>query len=444
MSTDVGAAACLTVGLAVAGWAVADPPPARLPDAPPLAARPYGVGDPPFAHPSAASCAAASCHGGANPTRPGSEHTVWAAIASPDGPHDPHATAYRVLFNDTSVRIRRLLNRVPAYRDALCLKCHAEPGVEPAAATTAGVGCGSCHGPAEKWLTAHYQPGWTGLSNRQKWENYGFVPTKNLVARATNCAACHVGAADREVNHDLIAAGHPRLNFEHTRFHFSPGYRKHWRERIPQPDFEVRAWAVGQVASLRAAADLLRARAERAEDGVAPWPEFAGLACYSCHQSVGTGEPRRAARPRDRGVGRAGWEVWYTAAAGVAFTHSPDLFTSVPAPKLDGLGPLGRLAAKPYPDPATVAVQARTVVAELDRWLAAAQAAEDRGLGRLPPDLPRRIAHDLAAGVPSDNPSGLTDSDWDFLAPRYLGCAAMAHAAGGRAAAPGWADPVAG
>ena len=34
---------------------------------------------------------------------------------------------------------------------------------------------------------------------------------------AEACAACHVGdGLDREVNHDLIAAGHPRLNFELT------------------------------------------------------------------------------------------------------------------------------------------------------------------------------------------------------------------------------------
>jgi hypothetical protein len=433
---------CLTLGLAVAGWAVADPPPARLPEPTRLADRPYGLGDAPFAHLSAASCAAASCHGGSTPGRPGGEYTTWADTTAP-GPHDPHARAYRVLFNDTSARISRLLGRPPAHRDALCLKCHAEPGVGPAA-VAAGVGCGSCHGPAEKWLTAHYQPGWHGLSNRRKWDHYGFVPTKNLVARTLTCAACHVGAADREVNHDLIAAGHPRLNFESARFHFSPAYRKHWRERTPQPDFEVRAWAVGQVASLRAATDLLRARAERAEDGAAPWPEFAGLACYSCHQPVGTGEPRRAGRPARRGVGRAGWEVWYTAAADAAFARSADLFPGVPPAEVEELRPLRELAAKPYPDPTAVAAKARAVVADLDRWLAAVQAAEDRGLGGLPPDLPRRIARDLAAGAVAEGGNGLPGTDWDFLAPRYLGCAAMAHAAGGRAAAPGWAEPVAG
>src|SRR5437762_4932733 len=91
-----------------------------------------------------------------------------------------------------------------AHKEALCLKCHAIDGVKPEMAVSEGVGCDACHGPAEKWLNAHVEPGWKHLSSRAKWEGYGFVPAENLVARSVNCVKCHVGGADRDVNHDLI------------------------------------------------------------------------------------------------------------------------------------------------------------------------------------------------------------------------------------------------
>lgn len=426
--TVVRVAVCLTAGLLAVGWATADPP-----------AVPHGVAPAPVIRPSAVSCASASCHGGAQPDRVGGEYTAWAAPADPAAPHDPHARAYRVLFNDDSARISRLLGRVPAHRDALCLKCHAVPDGEPGPAAAEGVACAACHGPAEKWLAAHYQPGWKALSRRQKWDEYGFVPTKNLVARAVTCTACHVGAADREVNHDLLAAGHPRLTFEFARAHFAPGYRKHWRERTPQPAFEVRAWVVGQVAGLRATADLLRARAERAD---APWPEFAGFSCYACHQSIG-GEPRATGAAAGR-LGRPGWEVWHTAAAGVALRHGGAVFPGVERAGTHRVGELQALMGRPNPPRKEAAAAAAEAVAELDRWLAVAQTAEDRADGvPLPPEIPRELVQALAGNAVT-TAGRVTDSDWDFLAAHYLGCGAAYHAAGGRAAHPEWSEPLAG
>ena len=167
------------------------------------------------------------------------------------------------------MRIAKLLGdgKLDAHENPLCLKCHAPvPN-----ARAEGVGCSACHGPSEKWLSEHYLPDWKAKSNRDKWTETGFVPTKNLVARISNCATCHVGSADREVNHDLIAAGHPRLAFEYTRFHYQEGYRKHWEERTPQPDFEVRAWVIGQAASLRAAVEVLRSRATFSNEQPRRW-----------------------------------------------------------------------------------------------------------------------------------------------------------------------------
>lgn len=424
--------ACIWVAVAVAGWAGgrADPP----------AAKPYGTSRPGFVQSPATSCSASACHGNGQVGQVGGEHTTWAPDVQPAGPHDPHARAYRVLFNADSVRIAKLLGRGPAHTDELCLKCHAVDGVKPGPAAVEGVGCGACHGPAEKWLAEHSRPGWKGLSHRQKFEAFGFVPTKSLVARVLNCAGCHVGDANREVNHDLIAAGHPRLNFEYTRFHYQPHYRHHWTEPTPQPDLEVRAWVVGQAASLRAAVELLRVRAERAvkPSSNTPWPEFAGFSCYSCHQSIGTGEPKGSPRG-----GRPGWELWYSAAIDVAADSSGEVLPGVRRPALTAFHDLRKaMNGTTNPNPRNIADHAAAAVAELDAWLADLQAAEDRPGTRLDPGVPRTVLHRLAGSALDADRTKLRDADWDFLSAHYLGCAAMFHAGGGSAGHPEWAGPV--
>lgn len=434
------AAAVVAFGLGAAGAfrAAGRPVPAVAGDSP----KPYGLGKPPFAQTSSASCAASGCHGGGQVGKVGSEHTTWAPTVFPDGPADPHAKAYRALFNDVSARIGQILRLTP-HEDSRCLKCHAVDGVKPEPAVAEGVGCGACHGPADRWLAAHVQPGWKGLSNRDKWDRYGFVPAENLVARSLNCVGCHVGDADKEVNHDLIAAGHPRLAFESARFHFAPGYRTHWVEKTPQPDFEVRAWVVGQAATLRAATDLLRARAERASEpkSTTPWPEFAGYACYSCHQSIGNAEVRGTLGTPHRTPGLPGWELWSSAAAGVAAESCADAYPDVPPRELRAVNDLRELMGKQRsPNPETVAALAAKAVAELDAWLVALQDADDRGGPRVSPDAPRRFAARLAGNALAG--AKLRDHDWDALAANYLGCAAMYHAAGGRRAVPGWANPL--
>lgn len=372
----------------------------------PAATKPYGIEPlPQFAHMSSASCSAAACHGGGQPGKPGSEHSTWAPQVFPQGDHDPHSRAYRALFNEDSVRIASLLGGGPAHDNVLCLKCHAPAGVSDRTARAEGVGCTACHGPADKWIIEHYLPSWKAKSNHEKWSQTGFIPTKNLVARISACASCHVGSADREVNHDLIAAGHPRLAFEYTSFHFRPGYRKHWEERLPQPEFEVQAWVIGQAANLRAAVDLVHARAGRAKENKTPWSEFAGYNCFSCHQAIGKDESKV-----NSSTGRPGWEVWYTAAVGIAASDSRKLAA---AHKLKEL--MDRSAA-----PAIIEPQAAKARDELDRWLAELQAAEV--LPRQPAN-PQRILRALAE-------HSAKSSEWDALAAGYLGCAAMTHAAG--------------
>lgn len=395
----------------------ADAAPAETPS------QPYGAERPKFEHLSSAGCAGASCHGGGTIGRKGSEHSTWAADEPRPKPADPHARAYRVLQSADSERMANALNLGPAFRAKLCLGCHAVDGAGERAHAE-GVGCGGCHGPAEKWLAAHTTPEWKAVPARERWEKYGFAPTKNLVARTLACAGCHVGDAAREVNHDLLAAGHPRLAFETARAHFTPNYLRHWTEKPPQPGFEVRAWVIGQGVQLRAATELLRARASRAD--TVPWPEFGGQSCYACHHPIAD----KAVSPRV-----PGWEVWHTAAFAVAERFAPDVF-GVGSPRWEHLPKLRAVMAdKRKPDPKAVTELAAKAVAELDRWLAALQAAEDAGLPAVSHDLPRTIARALAKNAD-------TATDWDALAAHYLGVAAMYHASGGKKAVPTWTGPV--
>ena len=404
--------------------------------------KPCGVDRPALAQLPAASCAASSCHGGGEVGRKGSEHSTWSPdeLLKPDAAADPHARAFRVLFNDDSARMAKAVGGGPAYKNELCLKCHAVPDANPKEAVSEGVSCGGCHGQADGWLAAHVKPRWRDVPNRERWEKYGFAPTKNLAARTLICANCHVGDADREVNHDLIAAGHPRLAFEAARFHHRPAYRKHWTELLPTGEFEVRVWVVGQGASLRAAADLLRARASRAAeaDGKTPWPEFAGQSCYACHHPIGD----KPLSPGTRPLGVAAWEIWSTAAFEVAAAFTPALYPGVPAPKWDHLTMLKAEMNRVSPDAKKVAKLAANVVTELDAWLAKLQAVEDAGLSAPPADLPRKITHALTESILSSDRKGLADRDWDALAAHHLGVVAMYHASGGKKAVPVWAEPV--
>jgi hypothetical protein len=441
-------AAVVLGGCALAGVkAPAKPQPDRLPDfapAPPPGDphAPYGVGKAPFANLPATSCAAAACHGGGQVGKVGSEHTTWAPELGAAGPGDPHNRAYRVLFNEVSVRMGELLGIKEPHKEARCLACHAvDPGGVPEArdpVLAEGVGCSGCHGPAEKWVGVHYLPEWQALPNEKKWKDYGFVPTKNLVARTLTCAKCHVGDAERDMNHDLIAAGHPRLAFEAAAFHYKPDYRKHWSEQMPQPEFEAREWVVGQAAALRAAAELLRARAEKAEKGHAVWPEFSEYSCYACHQKVGEKALRGVAGANPRPAGVPGWELWYNSAAGIAADYCGTAYPALSSADLRGALKLAAvkqlrstMEAKRFPAPGKVRERAAAAVAELDAWLAAMQRAQDRGLKPLPPRTAEKLAHALASNALAKGPGGepvLADHDWDALAANYLGCAAMFHA----------------
>jgi hypothetical protein len=264
----------------------------------------------------AGSCSASACHN-ANFAhgQVGSEFTLWAT-------RDPHAKAYEALFDARSLRIQKNLGRTAkAHEDRRCLQCHVAPEFDEQVEKqvpyfrTDGVSCESCHGPAGKWLTTHYAEAWQAKTPAQK-QSLGMKDTQSIVGRAQLCATCHVGTPGMDVDHDLIAAGHPRLTFEFTAFH--AGMPRHWpdaKDRDPaksvrgRTDFEYRAWLAGQLVTAHASLELL---ADRAGDVKKPWPEFAEHDCAACHYDL-QASSKRPLRPGKRGaVPWSGWSLAMT------------------------------------------------------------------------------------------------------------------------------------
>jgi hypothetical protein len=255
---------------------------------------------------------------------------------------DLHARAFAVLTEPAAERMTNLLGLKPPAREPLCLACHVQPAArswplgDPRLAE--GVNCEACHGPAEKWLSAHYRQEWKASDDAAK-EKLGWRDTRGLFNRAQTCLPCHVGQGDMDVNHDLIAAGHPALFFELTSaLRRMP---RHWPRSEPSNgvDAGLQLWLIGQQTSAAAALDLLAARATgslsatpggaRTEGPRRPWPELAEYDCFACHQDLvpradtGSAAAGREAAGREAAgreaagreaagrVAAATWQPWY-------------------------------------------------------------------------------------------------------------------------------------
>lgn len=273
----------------------------------------------------ARSCASTACHGSVRPD-PRSRGTLSNFIRRDEyvawSDHDPHARSLLTLESERSQQIFAALQIKDAGGKVIdertynnCRACHATKVTDPATKTVSyeSISCEACHGPAEHWRESHYQRSW----NDQVAARSGFANTKNLAVRAGQCAQCHVGAADREVNHDLIAAGHPVLKFELAAYHDM--LPKHWndaRERAQTTDFELALWSAGQQQTAQAALALTHARLERIDSTAAAqrspvkpvWPELAEFDCFACHHDLVDGSWSRAAGDPLRSL--AAWNTW--------------------------------------------------------------------------------------------------------------------------------------
>ena len=397
----------------------------------------------------ATSCAAAACHNAGGPTgSSGSEYSTWLS-------GDPHATyAYAVLNKAESDNIVRRLRRdsfAVAATDQLCLKCHApDPEAHLLADTLKdssgthadvslhreGVSCESCHGPSEIWRRDHFSRDWQALAREGNLPPEFHLPRlradagstdrgrPDLARRVQKCASCHVGDADREVNHDLIAAGHPPLFFEYAAYEaIYPN--KHWRDGGPGSDHSVRAWAIGQVADAKAAVTLTRERARKAADPKASprqiWPEFTEYSCFACHRNL-QDSPRPRATAASRGLGTPPWSTWHTATLEFLAEKGGPFAARDLHGLQSSLKAVRDQMEKPYAQAPAVVAAADAMIGSLDEWL--------RDLTMTPPLSDEKAIRKLMVDLRDDvkDPRGRESlAQWESGMQHYLGLAACCN-----------------
>ncbi len=273
----------------------------------------------------AGSCAARACHGSTEQDftfqeRYRSSHTTWIL-------RDKHSRASEVLHNSRSKAIAARLGLAEeAHRADRCLACHAAsttalPADRPELALQVrsdGVSCEACHGAAERWLEPHLAFDWKRKPSAEKQDKYGMHSLDTLSARAESCVGCHVGAeADstrglplRDMNHEMIAAGHPRLSFEFLAY--LDQMPKHWNEKLPPENYRAEAWLVGQLTTARASCELTASRAKRTQKDPqsTAWPEFSEYNCYSCHFQLAPEPSWRSSGKASADIGLPEWGSW--------------------------------------------------------------------------------------------------------------------------------------
>jgi hypothetical protein len=259
------------------------------------------------------SCAGRGCHGALSPNPTGvrqDEASLWKR-------YDRHAQAYAVLLDAGTKddRAKRIANNlastnkdgkpIPAYEDPRCLVCHSTPALATKKADEAvvamrsqGVGCEACHGPAggaDGWFDLHYGQQWQDTAGGQRGEmrkKHHMTDTGDVREQVKMCVGCHIGAPAkgdepaRDLNHDLMAAGHPRLTFEFSTYlaNMPPHWYPHPRD--PKKANDAKLWAVGRAEAMSAALDQLASRADAADKGGVRWPEFAEYDCFACHAGL--------------------------------------------------------------------------------------------------------------------------------------------------------------
>jgi hypothetical protein len=298
------------------------------------------------------SCASPSCHGGVQVRTETSvqqnEYSTWVV-------QDKHAHAFAVLTNPVATRMAHILKIDKADAAPKCLACHAlsVPEAERARTfdSTDGVSCESCHGPASNWLGSHTTKGWT----HERSVAAGMRDLRDPIRRSENCLACHLGNADKAVDHEMIAAGHPDLYFELASF--TAAMPRHWKQEDPFSD--VRMLIVGQAVQFR---EQLRRVARNAQGN--SWPEFADLDCFACHHNLTNTENswRQQQGYSGRSAGSPPWNL-------SRYAVLPHLDLAGERLLLTEVEKLYAIMSTVSPDRTKAAAQSRTTADEADRMV---------------------------------------------------------------------------
>lgn len=240
----------------------------------------------------AGGCTSSGCH-----AAPVEGHSPWQSAYTVWATRDPHARAHAVLREPLAERIVAAVAardpsrpQPPAHENMACVGCHATARGPMAGE---GVSCESCHGAAGAWLAAHTAKDWKTRGN-----TLGMVDLADPFKCASMCADCHVGGpptadgAIREVTHDLVAAGHPRLAFELRSY--KRGEPPHWRDRFASPEGPgapgpLDEWALGRLGALSNYLGQVASQSQAARSGnrgitCGVWPEFTAFDCHGCHR----------------------------------------------------------------------------------------------------------------------------------------------------------------
>jgi len=253
--------------------------------------------------PSITGCMTTACHGSNVP-----DAKKWQRAGKIWFDTDPHARAYTSLLTEASAKIvSRLANeelnpKSQSYRDVLnakCISCHSNERVSESQRVL-GIDCQVCHGSADAWGSEHYSSEWKSLGN-SRFDNTQRINVESIVGRAEVCASCHVGeinrssglsiGRDREVDHRLMAAGHPPMYFDFESY--LRQYPVHWDSQNEPVGLGattgMERWRIGKLTTAITKLKLLSARADRSTSKSVKetdWPELTEYNCTSCHHTL--------------------------------------------------------------------------------------------------------------------------------------------------------------
>lgn len=255
-------------------------------------------------HLGVATCAGSNCHGSQRPFDDSpvlqNEYFLWQR-------EDAHSNAYKLLLSPAGKRIGANLGIKDVTAAEECLTCHTDYVAAPLRgrrySMSEGVSCEACHGGAQSWLGPHV----SGNTHEQNLE-MGLYPLEDPVARARVCLHCHMGTTSKPIDHRMMGAGHPPLEFELDTFtNIQPAHFRvdaDYKKRKPRAVSGSKLWAIGQLIAAETFLDgLLDARF--ADHGM--FPELVFFDCNACHHAMrpprwspgaggplGPGEPRLA------------------------------------------------------------------------------------------------------------------------------------------------------